>query len=352
MTRSLAGRSPHSSPYSAFFSPGPSVGQENGGEPPGSSLRGGLRRQGLLGRAAPVPDEGTGRGAAGDRGPARLPRRAGRRRAAAAQPGRDRLRRGRPALRRRVPRVQPAGPAREEGPATRPRTGCIRLLEDTDGDGVYDKSTLFAADVPMATSVACWDGGVYVGSPPDLLYLKDTDGDGKADVRRVVFTGFGRDPAGEGMLNSFRWGLDNRFHISTEQRRRIGPPRRSRRGEDGLGPRLRAPPRPARRDLRADRRRRPARDDAGRLGPDLRLRQQRPVPPGDVRQPLPRPQPVPAGARRGGERRPGGQVHQAATASARSSRGGPCGRGCGPRGSSRARTRGARRRASSPARPG
>ena len=94
-------------------------------------------------------------------------------------------------------------------------TGCVRLLEDTRGVGVYDKSTLFADNVPMATAVACWDGGVYVGSAPDLLYLKDTDGDGKADVRRVVYTGFGTDQAGEGMLNSFRWGLDNRFHIAT-----------------------------------------------------------------------------------------------------------------------------------------
>jgi putative membrane-bound dehydrogenase-like protein len=93
--------------------------------------------------------------------------------------------------------------------------GCVRLLEDAQGDCVYEKSTLFAANVPMATAVACWDGGVYVGSAPDLLYLKDTDGDGKADVRRVVFTGFGKDAGGEGMLNSFRWGLDNRFHVAT-----------------------------------------------------------------------------------------------------------------------------------------
>jgi putative membrane-bound dehydrogenase-like protein len=107
-------------------------------------------------------------------------------------------------------------PEYNEYAATKPHgKGCIRLLEDADGDGVYEKSHLFAADVPMATAVACWDGGVYVGSAPDLLYLKDTNGDGKADMRRVVLTGFGKDRAGEGMLNSFRWGLDNRFHVST-----------------------------------------------------------------------------------------------------------------------------------------
>ena len=66
-----------------------------------------------------------------------------------------------------------------------------------------------------ATAVVCWNGGVYAASAPDLLYLKDTDGDGKADVRRVVFTGFGKDIAGESIMNSFRWGLDNRFHVST-----------------------------------------------------------------------------------------------------------------------------------------
>lgn len=96
----------------------------------------------------------------------------------------------------------------------RPR-GSIALLEDTNGDGRYDQSTIYAEDFNYPTAVACWDGGVFVGDAPDLLYLKDTDGDGKADERRTVLTGFGSDKAGEAHLNSFRWGFDNRFHIST-----------------------------------------------------------------------------------------------------------------------------------------
>src|SRR5262245_25292252 len=93
--------------------------------------------------------------------------------------------------------------------------GRIRLLEDTDGDGVFDKSTVFLDGLDSPTAVCCYDGGVFVGCVPNILYAKDTDGDGKADVRRVVFTGFGRDVLGEGMLNSFRWHFDNRIHLST-----------------------------------------------------------------------------------------------------------------------------------------
>jgi putative membrane-bound dehydrogenase-like protein len=93
--------------------------------------------------------------------------------------------------------------------------GCVKLLEDTDGDGRFDRATVYVEGLHSPTAVACYDGGIFVGSVPDILYCKDTDGDGKADVRKAVFTGFGRDHAGEAMLNSFRWGLDNRFHLST-----------------------------------------------------------------------------------------------------------------------------------------
>jgi putative membrane-bound dehydrogenase-like protein len=93
--------------------------------------------------------------------------------------------------------------------------GSIQILVDKDNDGVVDQSKTFAKDLNYPTAVACWDGGIFVGDSPDLLYLKDTDGDDVADIRRVVFTGFGADRAGEAHLNSFRWGFDNRIHLST-----------------------------------------------------------------------------------------------------------------------------------------
>ncbi len=98
--------------------------------------------------------------------------------------------------------------------------GRIRLLEDIDGDGRFDKSTVFAADLPWPTAVACWDGGVFVGTTPDILYLKDTNRDQVADVRELVFSGFASDYAPyatnklnvQAMMNSFQWTLDNRIH--------------------------------------------------------------------------------------------------------------------------------------------
>jgi putative membrane-bound dehydrogenase-like protein len=90
--------------------------------------------------------------------------------------------------------------------------GRVRVIEDTDGDGRYDRGTVFASDVMWPSGVACWDGGVFVVSSPDLLYLKDTDGDGKADVRKKVLTGF-RGQSYQ-IANCIRWGPDNRMYIA------------------------------------------------------------------------------------------------------------------------------------------
>jgi len=94
-------------------------------------------------------------------------------------------------------------------------SGIVRVLDDIDGDGRYDKSTIFIEGLAYPTAVACFDGGVFIGAAPDILFCKDTDGDSRADVRKTIFTGFGSDKAGEAHLNSFRWGADNRFHVST-----------------------------------------------------------------------------------------------------------------------------------------
>jgi putative membrane-bound dehydrogenase-like protein len=93
--------------------------------------------------------------------------------------------------------------------------GSVARLDDTDGDGRFDRRTTFAGDLKYPTGLFCYAGGIFVGDPPNLLYLRDTDGDGIADEREVVLTGFGAAPAGESQLNSFRWGLDNRIHINT-----------------------------------------------------------------------------------------------------------------------------------------
>ncbi len=96
------------------------------------------------------------------------------------------------------------------------KLGRIRLLEDTKGDGIFDHSTVFADQLRWPTAVICYEGGVFVADTPNLLYLKDTTGDGIADVREVVMSGFGTEghPAFfvQQMPNSFTWGLDNRIH--------------------------------------------------------------------------------------------------------------------------------------------
>jgi putative membrane-bound dehydrogenase-like protein len=80
--------------------------------------------------------------------------------------------------------------------------------EDTDVDNKADKFTVFADRLSVPTAMCLVNGGVIVTQSPDTLFLQDTDGDDKADVRKVLFSGWGTRDTHAGPSN-FRYGLDN-----------------------------------------------------------------------------------------------------------------------------------------------
>ncbi len=67
----------------------------------------------------------------------------------------------------------------------------IRMLEDTDGDGRFDRSTVFADKMTFPQGVVWFRGALYVASPPSIWRLEDTDGDGRADRREEIVQKFG-----------------------------------------------------------------------------------------------------------------------------------------------------------------
>ena len=85
--------------------------------------------------------------------------------------------------------------------------GVVRFLEDRNGDGVYDRQTTFLDGLPFPTGIIPWRNGVIVAAAPDIFYAEDRDGDGKADFREVLFTGFGEGNQ-QHRLNGFDLGLD------------------------------------------------------------------------------------------------------------------------------------------------
>jgi putative membrane-bound dehydrogenase-like protein len=97
-----------------------------------------------------------------------------------------------------------------------PHLGRISVLEDKDGDGIYESSRVFADNLPWPTGLVWVSGGLYVGATPDIWRLEDRDNDGRAEFRERVFTGFGTGLKilnVQGLLNSFQWGPDNRVHV-------------------------------------------------------------------------------------------------------------------------------------------
>lgn len=92
--------------------------------------------------------------------------------------------------------------------------GRIRFLEDTDGDGQYDRSTLFLDGIRFPNGVMPWRKGVIVTAAPEIFYAEDTDGDGRADIREVLFSGF-QEGNQQLRVNGLRWGLDNWIYCAS-----------------------------------------------------------------------------------------------------------------------------------------
>src|SRR5262245_44740733 len=101
----------------------------------------------------------------------------------------------------------------EDPPPGKPARSRIRLLEDGDGDGRIDQAVIFAEHVLEVSGLQPWKGGLIVTSAPDILFMKDTDGDGKADERKVLYTGFPKvNP--EARITNPRLAIDNWIYAS------------------------------------------------------------------------------------------------------------------------------------------
>lgn len=92
-------------------------------------------------------------------------------------------------------------------------SGRVKLLEDTNGDGRIDRSTIFADNLRLPSGVMRYRNGILVTSPPDLIYFEDVDGDGKADRREVVITGFAKTNP-QHAVNHPVFGLDNWIYLA------------------------------------------------------------------------------------------------------------------------------------------
>jgi putative membrane-bound dehydrogenase-like protein len=123
--------------------------------------------------------------------------------------------------------------------------GRIMLLKDTNGDGKYDTATVFLDNLLFPNGVMSWEKGVLITCAPDIIYAEDTDGDGRADNRVVLFSGFG-EANPQHRVNGLRWGLDNwvycangdftpeRTYESTDQMKATGGGFSATQGEDLL----------------------------------------------------------------------------------------------------------------------
>ncbi len=92
------------------------------------------------------------------------------------------------------------------------KTGTIKKLKDTDGDGLPDKSIVFASGLTLPMGLMKWKKGILVADAPNIWYLEDTDGDEVADIKEVMLTGFSLSNPQHNM-NTPKFGIDNWIYV-------------------------------------------------------------------------------------------------------------------------------------------
>lgn len=95
-----------------------------------------------------------------------------------------------------------------------PAGGRIKVLTDRDADGRYDTATTFLDGLHFPTGVCPWRDGVLISSAPDILFARDTDGDGRCDEQVVLYTGFEEDNP-QHRVNGFEYGLDGWLYLAS-----------------------------------------------------------------------------------------------------------------------------------------
>ncbi|QEC51379.1 putative membrane-bound dehydrogenase-like protein [Anseongella ginsenosidimutans] len=108
------------------------------------------------------------------------------------------------------------------------------ILEDTDRDGKADKHTVFADSLYLPLGFELGQGGVYVTQAPDFVFLKDTDGDDRADSRKTLLSGFGTEDSHH-TLSAYTWGPDGALymHMGTFLHSQVETPYGPQRGAYG-----------------------------------------------------------------------------------------------------------------------
>src|SRR5688572_16019564 len=88
----------------------------------------------------------------------------------------------------------------------------VSMLEDKDGDGRFETASVFADQLVFPMGLAWRDGVLYVADPPNLITLRDTDDDGRADERRKILSGFGH--LDNGSLHGLVFGPDDLLYMT------------------------------------------------------------------------------------------------------------------------------------------